>query len=307
MKKTANRLLHRFIPISGLICLAAAVIFSAAPVKSSAAEKKGYVYTIINNVATITGFEGEPTYIEIPETIEGCRVAELRDNAFYECSSLKHIVLPETLEKIGHHAFYGCSSLESIVIPDSVTEIGMGAFCGCQSLTSAILPENLPRLPESCFRSCTSLRSIAIPRNTEEIGDFCFSGCTSLSAVSLGDSTKILGDCAFYMCSSMKGLYIPDSVQLIGLCSVGYVPTNDGAQTLEGFTILGEKKSTAQQYAEENKLSFENASDSVHAFAIQRITGQRIGIPAIYLVGGAVFILVSAFFLSRRKALRNKK
>ena len=307
MKKITNPISRCFIRISGLICLIAAMIFTVVPEKISAAEKTGYVYTIINNQATITGFEGEPTYIEIPETIEGCRVVELRDNAFYECSSLKHIVLPDTLEKIGHHTFYGCSSLESIVIPDSVTEIGMGSFCGCQSLTSAILPENLPRLPESCFRSCTSLKSITIPRNTAEIGDFCFSGCTSLSAVSLGDSTKIIGDCAFYMCSSMKGLYIPDSVQLMGLCSVGYVPTNDGAQTLEGFTILGEKKSAAQEYAAENKLSFESASDSVHAFAIQRITGQRIGIPTIYLVGGAVFILTSAFLLSRRKISGRKK
>lgn len=307
MKKIINRLSQPFTRVSGLICLIAVLILAAVPEKISAAEKKGYVYTIINNEATITGFEGEPTYIEIPETVEGCRVTELRDNAFYECSSLKHIVLPNSLEKIGHHAFYGCSSLESIVIPDSVTEIGIGSFCGCQSLASAILPDNLPRLPESCFRSCTSLRSITIPRNTEEIGDFCFSGCTSLSAVSLSDSTKILGDCAFYMCSSMKGLYIPDSVQLMGLCSVGYVPTNNGAQTLEGFTILGEKKSAAQEYAAENKLSFENASDSVHAFAIQRITGQRIGIPGIYLAGGAVFILTAAFLLSRRKTLRKKK
>lgn len=295
-----------------LITLAAVLTLPAALIHprtaASAEEKTGYVYTIIDNQTTITGFEGEPTSIEIPETVEGCRVVELRDNAFYECSSLKQISLPDTVEKIGHHCFYGCSSLESIVIPNSVTELGMGSFCGCSSLSSAIIPESLDRLPESCFRSCTDLRTITIPDSVSEIGDFCFSGCTSLSAVSLGESTKLIGDCAFYMCSSMKSIYIPGSVESMGLCSVGYTPTNDGSQQIEGFTVIGEKKSAARTYADENHLTFENAADNVHAFAIQQISGRRIGIPTIYLIGGA-FLLFSAPLLmtKRRKIGVNRK
>ncbi len=276
-------------------------------IETSANENNpGYVYTIIDNEATVTGFEGEPVYIEIPETIEGCRITEIRDNAFYECGTLRHITLPDTIEKIGHHAFYACFSLESISIPDSVTELGMGCFCGCESLTSADLPDNIARLPESCFRSCTSLKSIEIPQNTAEIGDFCFSGCTSLSSVSISDSVTTLGDCSFYMCSSLDSMYIPPSVTDLGVCSVGYTPTDSGASQVENFTILGKKKSNAKIYADENALTFENADDSVHAFAIQRINGQRVSVPSAFLLIGGIFVLLLAVLSLRKKLRRNK-
>lgn|GEM_PF-348071 len=300
MKKTA---------ISILTILALFNVHMKAPsLGTSAADenKPGYVYTIIDNEATVTGFEGEPVYIEIPETIEGCRVTEIRDNAFYECGTLRHITLPDTIEKIGHHAFYACFSLESISVPDSVTELGMGCFCGCESLTSADLPDNIARLPESCFRSCTSLKSIEIPQNTTEIGDFCFSGCTSLSSVSISDSVTALGDCSFYMCSSLDSVYIPPSVAELGVCSVGYTPTDNGASQVEDFTILGKKKSPAKVYADENALTFENADDAVHAFAIQRVNGQKVSVPSVFLLIGGVLVLLTAV-LSLRKNFQRKK
>lgn len=299
MKKTA------FIAL--LSAILTPVILWKIPFRTvSAADKPGYVYTIIDNEATITGFEGDPVYIEIPEIVDGCRVTEIRDNAFYECGSLKHITLPNTIEKIGHHAFYACFSLESITIPDSVTELGMGCFCGCEDLTSVALSNSIVRLPESCFRSCTSLKSITIPQNTAEIGDFCFSGCTSLSSVSLSDSVTSLGDCSFYMCNELTSIYIPSSVTKFGTCSVGYIPTESGASPLEEFTVLGKKKSPAKAYADDNSLSFENAEDSVHAFAIQRVNGQRITIPSIFLFFGGIFFLLIAVF-SLVKKIRRKK
>ncbi|MBR6579769.1 MAG: leucine-rich repeat domain-containing protein [Ruminococcus sp.] len=276
------------------------------PVTSSAAEKEaGYVYTIIDNEATITGFEGEPTYIEIPETIEGCRVTEIRDNSFYECGSLKHITLPDTIEKIGHHAFYACYSLESITIPDSVTELGMGCFCGCESLTAVTLSDNLKRLPDSCFRSCTSLTSFEISDNITEIGDFCFSGCTSLTDLELNETVETLGDCSFYMCG-LEALYVPSSVEQLGVCSVGYTPTDSGASQVEGFTVLGKKKSAAADYAKENSLTFRNAEDSVHAFAIQRVNGQRVAVPSVFLFGGGFLILAVTLILLRNMKFRKK-
>lgn len=279
------------------------VTLAISPFSACAAEKEaGYVYTIIDNEATVTGFEGEPVYIEIPEVIDGCRVTEIRDNSFYECGSLKHITLPDTIEKIGHHAFYACYSLESVTIPDSVKEIGMGCFSGCEKLTSAALSDNISRIPDSCFRSCTSLTSFEIGDNITETGDFSFSGCTSLKTVSIGSSVKTIGDCSFYMCG-LKSVYIPPTVEFLGVCSVGYTPSEEGAVPIEGYTILGKKKSAAAKYANENSLTFENAEDSVHAFAIQRISGQRIAVPSVFIITGCImlFALLMSFFSRKRK------
>ena len=284
------------------IFLAITVLFT--PLRAESADKSEYTYSVIDNTVTITGFTGEPVFIDIPDTIDGCRVTEIRDNAFYECDTLKNITIPATVEKIGHHAFYACSALESIVIPDS--EIGMGCFCGNSSLKSVTISENIIQLPESCFRSCTTLKNIVIPQNVTDIGDFCFSGCTSLSNVSLGEKVHNIGDCSFYMCDSMKYIYIPPSVDEIGVYAVGFLPTSDGTEKVDDFTIIGVKKSTAENYADENSFTFENASDSIHAFAVQCISGKRIDIPSIILIGSGIFLAI-IIIISKYKKNSYKK
>lgn len=268
-------------------------------------EKSDYTYTIIDNKATITGFSGEPVFIDIPEIIDGCRVTEIRDNAFYECSTLRNVTIPETVVKIGHHAFYACA-LESIVIPDSVTEIGTGCFFGNSALVSVSFSENISELPQSCFRNCTNLKNIIIPQNVTDIGDFCFSGCTALSSVSLGENVGNIGDCAFYMCSSMNAVYIPPSVNEIGEYAFGFVPTSGGTSKINDFTVFGTKKSAAKKYAGENSFTFENASSSVHAFAVQRISGQRIDIPSVLLIGGVLLFALLIVFNAQKNYLPKK-
>ena len=62
---------------------------------------------------SVTGYEGTPTAVVIPDTYDG---------------------LPVT--SIGDYAFAYCTSLASVTIPDSVTSIGWGAFSDCDFLAS---------------------------------------------------------------------------------------------------------------------------------------------------------------------------
>ena len=293
-----------------LTLIVSLLTLSLIPLPSSKAEDieitgDGYVYTIINNQATITGFTGEPAVIEIPETIEYCPVTEIRDNAFYECTSLKQISLPKGLKKIGHHCFYGCSSLESIIIPDTVTEADIGCFCGCITMTNAVVSSGMTELPESFFRACTSLTDIRLPDGITNIGDFCFSGCTSLKDVILPSDVMEIGDCAFFMCGNMESIYIPPSAVSIGICAFGYIPDDKGAVPAENFRIIGEKNSAADEYARVNQFSFINAADQIQAMAIREYGKYPSPMLRIYLITGG--ILFAVIFIVRLKRSRRNK
>ena len=67
---------------------------------------------------------------------EGSVCESIGDAAFYYCTSLKSVVIPNSVTSIGWDAFYGCESLTSITIPNSVTSIGKRAFYSCSGLTS---------------------------------------------------------------------------------------------------------------------------------------------------------------------------
>ena len=50
--------------------------------------------------------------------------------------------------KIGSSAFYGCTGLTSVIIPNSVTTIDGSAFCGCTGLTSVTIPNSVTTIGE---------------------------------------------------------------------------------------------------------------------------------------------------------------
>lgn len=54
--------------------------------------------------------------------------------AFYCCTKLTSISLPENITVIGKQAFWECKKLRSIVLPKNLAKINYGAFFNCNSL-----------------------------------------------------------------------------------------------------------------------------------------------------------------------------
>ena len=74
------------------------------------------------------------TDIVIPYSINGKIITKIAETAFSNNTSIKSVVLPNSIKTIGGNTFSGCASLTSINIPDSVTYIGSQVFDNCTNL-----------------------------------------------------------------------------------------------------------------------------------------------------------------------------
>ena len=150
------------------------------------------------------------TSLIIPSSYQGKPVTAIGYEAFYGCSGLISITIPNTITTIGRSAFGGCSKLTSITIPNSVTTISESAFSGCSNLTSITIPNSVTSIGYSAFYGCSGLTSITIPNSVTTIGSYAFYNCSSLTSITIPNSVTAIGDDAFYGCSSLKGVYITD-------------------------------------------------------------------------------------------------
>ncbi|WP_288286366.1 leucine-rich repeat protein [uncultured Prevotella sp.] len=223
------------------------------------AEINGIKYYIITKGQTAEvrhkNYSGD---IIIPSSIEyegvNCSVVSIGEKAFYNCSELTSITIPNSVSCIEAYAFSGCSRLTAVIIPLKVTKISDYAFQYCQSLTDFLIPNAVTSIGRYAFSGCTGLTSVTIPNSVVSIGGWAFRECTSLAKVIisdlsawcsisfdtwtsnplsyakhlyLGESTEItdlvipdaitrISSCAFQGCSGITSVTIPNSVTTIG-------------------------------------------------------------------------------------------
>ncbi len=184
------------------------------------------------SMSSITGFNGSG--IEEVSFAEGAKPEVISQYAFYNCSALKVVKLPETITEISDNAFRYCP-IEQMNIPASLKSIGEYALEGCRldslKLGAGIEFDNTAfnnakigyidfsgmnmTTVKDWFQNDDSLRVVKLPETATKIGDSAFLWCRSLTKVVLPDSLISIGDQAFYDCP-IEQINLPASLDSIG-------------------------------------------------------------------------------------------
>lgn len=199
-------------------------------------------------------------------------VVRIEKDAFLNCSSLRSIVIPASVNDIVPSA--GCTSLENISVseantsfasrdgvlmsrdgksilwfpmgkrgeyslPATVTAIGAYAFRDC-SIEKFVFPAGLAKIGECAFYN-SKVKEVVLPSTLKLLPTGVFQKCASLKTVRLGDDVELLSDRVFDGCP-LADLYI--SAPTPPVCSPNTFTTTgtDFTKTCRLHVPMGKKK-----------------------------------------------------------------
>ena len=267
--------------LTAVLCLTLCLMILASAegnTEEPAPESEGFRYRLLEDgTAEIQAYTGKELALVLPETLDGCPVTSIGNEAFYNyrysmednpfgyCTSLKTITVAE-----GNPVFYMedgvlfCRDDHSLVcfpnlladpyedgdeddyepvtykVPAGTEIIRGGAFGGVECLSEILLPDSLRVIGSQAFGFCWSLDSLIIPDSVTEIGDAAFDTCKYLSRVVLPAGLKRIPPMLFYECESLYEADIPESVTEIGDSAFSFCSSLEKVRIPDSVQSIGE-------------------------------------------------------------------
>ena len=197
------------------------------------------IYYLFKDGGVVVSFVGDPTKsdrnkysgeIVIPETVihNGLtyNVVGIFTCAFYGCTDLTSITIPNSVTSIGSATFYGCTGLTSVTIPNSVTSIDYQAFSYCSGLTSIEIPNSVTSIGQAAFSGCTGLTSVVFnAKKCTSCGSYDYPAFPStITTLTIGNEVETIPEYTFRKCTGLTSVHIND---LAAWCGISFASPND--------------------------------------------------------------------------------
>ena len=195
------------------------------------------------------GYAGTDTSLVIPEKVQSLPVTVIRSYYYSETSTVEHVELPDSVEKIGNNAFSSWGALKSIRLSKNLKEIGARGFQQCAALESIELPEGLLRIGNEVFDYCGALKSVRLPASLERIGACVFTSCNALTSIETAPGCKACVSADGVLFSADKktllawpggkgtSYTVPAGTEVLGYGSFAHAPVTDVALP-EGLRVI---------------------------------------------------------------------
>lgn len=194
-----------------LIALASAMLMTLSAVAVTGSENDGasdvtveydsysLKYKIDGSEAAIYGYGGTlPEDLVIPSTItvEGKTYSVTavgpNNHVFKNVTTLKTVVMPDSVKTIGERVFAGCTGLTEVTIAYAGNDngtIGPYAFNGCTGITKITIGDGITIIGNGAFESAGSSAKVTIPSSVTMIKDSAFQFFKGI--VTFEDGSKI--------------------------------------------------------------------------------------------------------------------
>ena len=159
---------------------------------------------------------------QFPATLKTIGVESFANSLMGTRTSLGDIVIPASVDYIGHDAFTKCKYLRSVKfedytgdgeVPELQLDIWFGysrAFTDCEKLETLVLSNRIYNIPAGFANGCKALKNVVYPADLKTIGDCAFQDCISLKSADFSATgLTSIGTSAFAMCSSLDAVKFP--------------------------------------------------------------------------------------------------